>query len=292
MPLQELVEYFNDRFEEEHHLIFKPFVLQNNVVNGLFGQIRVSSTFKPVRYALEPNRIAGHTAKISVSTHDFQKLHLMSIENLLNDTIKQQTDFQSIVNLDRLCRTVHMLNYLPIMDLGGNLFLEVDPRHILSLKSNHGVYFEEVIAACGLATKNIVISMTVNNVYALHHEQLLEGLNNYRHRGYQIALNMDYIYSAKSIVDLITQLAPHYLRVKVPDFNNNSFDIKSNWYDTLNNLKTLLNKVGGKTIMRSIHKKEQALIALNAHFDFVEGNYYDTLATDHLTNGLGIVTLQ
>lgn len=282
MPLQQLVEYFNNRFETEHHSDIKPFIIENGTVSGLFGQIRVSSTFKPVRYTLEPNRIAGHSSKISVSTHDFQQLHTMEIENLLNETIKQPSDFQSIINLDRLCRTVHMLNYLPITHLSGVLFLEVDPRHILSVKLNHGAYFEEVIVACGLATKNVVISMTVNSVYALHHAQLLEGLHNYRQRGYQIALNIDLIYSAKSIVDLIEQLAPNYLRVNVPSFNNSPLNSESNWYNTLNNLKDLLDRVGGRTIMRHIHQKEQALVALNAGFDFIEGNYYDTLVTDDL----------
>ncbi|MFZ2726928.1 MAG: hypothetical protein WAX77_11800 [Methylococcaceae bacterium] len=282
MPLQQLVEHFNDRFEKEHHLTFKPFILEDGFVSGLFGQIRVGSTFKPVRYALDPQRIMGHSSKISVSTHDFQQLHTIEIENLLNDTIKQPSDFQSIINLDRLCRTVHMINYLPITHLSGALFLEVDPRHILSVKLDHGAYFEEVIVACGLETKNVVISMTVNSVYALHHAQLLEGLNNYRRRGYQIALNIDHIYSAKSVLDLITQLAPNYLRVTVPNFNDSPFDTESSWYDALNNLKVLLDKVGGRTIMRHIHKKEQALVALNANFDFVEGHYYDNLATDNL----------
>lgn len=282
MPLQQLVQHFNQRFEEEHHSNIQPFIIKDAAVSGLFGEIRVSSTFKPVRYALEPEKIAGHSAKISVSTHDIAQLHSIEIENLLNDTIKQPTDFQSIINLDRLCRTVHMLNYLPILHLNGVLFLDVDPRHILSVSQNHGAYFEEVIVACGLATKNVVIAMTVNNVYALHHSQLLAGLNNYRQRGYQIALNIEHIHAAKSIVELITELKPNYLRVTVPNFNDTPFDNQSYWYSNLHELKTLLDKSGGKTIMRHIHKKEHALIALNAGFDLVEGNYYDALATDSL----------
>jgi hypothetical protein len=42
-----------------------------------------------------------------------------------------------------------MLNYLPMSHLGKTLFVEVDPRHILSVKKDHGAYFEEIIIKCG-----------------------------------------------------------------------------------------------------------------------------------------------
>ena len=86
--------------------------------------------------------------------------------------LRNPADFQSIINLDRLCRTIHMLNYLIYSHNGGMLFLDVDPRHILGIQQDHGAYFEEIIIKCGLATRNVVISMTINSFYALHHDQL------------------------------------------------------------------------------------------------------------------------
>jgi hypothetical protein len=50
-----------------------------------------------------------------------------------------------------------MLNYLVLAHLQGVLFLEVDPRHILGIKQDHGAYFEDVIRQCGLETKNVAI---------------------------------------------------------------------------------------------------------------------------------------
>lgn len=214
MPLQQLVEYFNDRFEQEHYSSFRPFILKAGKVSGLFGPIRVSSVFTPVRYLSNPAGIAGHAVACSVTTHDFQEMQRVEIENSLNN--EQQADFDTIINLDRLTRTVHMLNYLPIVHFDGVLFLEVDPRHILGIKRDHGAYFAEVIERCGLATNDVVISMTVNSVYALHHDRLLAGLNNYRRRGYRIALNIDNLYSAKSEWDLVAGLEPDYVRVDAP----------------------------------------------------------------------------
>ncbi len=48
MSLQQLVDYFNDRFESEHQSNFRPFILENGWVSGIFGPIRVSSVFAPV----------------------------------------------------------------------------------------------------------------------------------------------------------------------------------------------------------------------------------------------------
>ncbi|CAA9890355.1 EAL domain protein (fragment) [Candidatus Methylobacter favarea] len=96
-----------------------------------------------------------------------------------------------------------MLNYLPYSVHGGVLFLNVDPRHILKIAQNHGVYFEEIIFKCGLTPHNVVKSTDFNHDYAMHYEQLLAGLNNYRSRGYQIALNIGNLHVVKDFMPLI-----------------------------------------------------------------------------------------
>jgi len=284
MPLQQLVNHFNDRFEREHHSSFRPFILENGLVSGLFGPIRIGSIFSPVREASDNDSIAGHAVQLSVSANNngLQDGQSGEFGAVLTGALTQPADFQSIINLDRLCRTVHMLNYLPYSHIGGVLFLDVDPRHILGVTQNHGVYFEEIIVKCGLATKNVVISMAVNNFYALHHSQLLEGLNNYRGRGYQVALNIGNLYSANGLVDLIAKLSPNYLRANVPGTGDSRQDTEIVWPSALNALKELQGLVGGKTILQQVDQKEQAFIASAVGFDLVQGSYYDKLSIDHL----------
>lgn len=278
MPLQQLVNHFNDRFEAEHHSSFRPFIVEKGLVSGLFGPIRIGSDFLPIRHSSGSDSIAGHAAQLSVSPYN-EGLHntpANELGNLLTDTIKQPADFQSIINLDRLCRTVHMLNYLPYAHSNNVLFLEVDPRHILGVKQDHGAYFEEIISKCGLATKNIVISMAVNSFYALHYAQLLEGLNNYRQRGYQVALNVGQLYSAEGLADFIAKLSPKYLRVNAPDTGN--ADTKA----ALGALKDLQGLVGGQTILQQVNRKEQAALASEVGVELVQGSYYDKLSEDYL----------
>lgn len=285
MPLQQLVNHFNDRFEKEHHSNIRPFILKNNLVTGVFGPIGISSTYLPVRQTADNVAIAGHIAQLLVApaANGLQEGRVTDLGNLVTDTVKEPVDFQAIINLDRLSRTVHMLNYLPYSHLGGVLFLDVDPRHILSVKQDHGVYFEEIIVKCGLTTKNVAISLTINNFYALHHSQLLEGLNNYRQRGYQIALNIGNLYTANGLVDLITKLSPNYLRVTVPlaeEISSESGNII--WPSALRALKELQDLSGGQTILQQVDRQDQAFIVSTVGFDLVQGNYYDKLATDHL----------
>jgi EAL domain-containing protein (putative c-di-GMP-specific phosphodiesterase class I) len=275
MPLQNLVDYFNDRFGQEHRSSFRPFLLEDGGISALFGQIKIGSVFSPIRQALKPAEIIGHASKLKVSTHEVQYLYSDEIENLLSNHPHQADGFESIINFDRLSRTVHMLNYLPITHLQGVLFLEVDPRHILGVKKDHGAYFEEVIGQCGLETKNVVIIMSVNSHYARHYQELITGLDNYRRRGYQIALKFEYVAQESQSFDLITRLSPNYVSLSARHLEQ----VRDNaLFEKLHDLKALVVSTGGQTILQQIDQKKSESLARTAAFDLVQGSYYERLS--------------
>ncbi|MCF7966041.1 MAG: hypothetical protein K9L79_10950 [Methylobacter tundripaludum] len=275
MPLQNLVDYFNDRFGQEHRSSFRPFLLEDGAISALFGQIKIGSVFSPIRQALKPAEIIGHASKLKVSTHEVQYLYSDEIENLLSNHPHQADGFESIINFDRLSRTVHMLNYLPITHLQGVLFLEVDPRHILGVKKDHGAYFEEVIGQCGLETKNVVIIMSVNSHYARHYQELITGLDNYRRRGYQIALKFEYVAQESQSFDLITKLSPNYVSLSARHLEQ----VRDNaLFEKLHDLKALVVSTGGQTILQQIDQKKSESLARTAAFDLVQGSYYERLS--------------
>ncbi len=282
MPLQDLVEYFNDRLGREHRSSFRPFVLEEGKVSGLFGPIRIDSFFAPLRQTLKPTEIVGHKAQITVAPNKIQHLYANEIETLLANNSVQATDFESIINFDRLCRTVHMLNYLTLAHLQGVLFLEVDPRHILGIKHDHGAYFEDVIAQCGLETKNVAVVLSVSSQYAPYYQELINGLHNYQRRGYQIALKFEYLGQESEAFDLIANISPNYVSTSA----RNLEDLVHN--DTLlaklQQLKTQVTSVGGQSILQQVDEKKSDLLAHNAGFDLVEGGYYSAIAFDYLSN--------
>lgn len=284
MPLEDLVEYFNDRFGQEHRSRFSPFILEAGKVSGLFGQIRVSNDLTPLRQALKPTVIVGYAAQIRVDTYKNQHLYSNAINNLLTDDLltnsrSQPTDFESIINFDRLCRTVHMLNYLSLARPQGILFLEVDPLHILGIKQDHGAYFEEVIAQCGLQTGNVVIVMTVNGQYAQFYQGLINGLDNYRRRGYQIALKFDYLAQDSHAVDYILNLSPEYISLSARNLDQ---QCDNAMLAKLHELKGLVASKGGQSILQHVDHKESDLLARNTGFNLVEGGYYRAIAFDFL----------
>jgi len=282
MPLQDLVEYFNDRLGREHRSSFRPFILEEGKVSGLFGPIRIDSFFAPLRQALKPTLIVGHTAQITVAPNKTQHLYANEIETLLANNSVPAADFESIINFDRLSRTVHMLNYLTLSHLQGVLFLEVDPRHILGIKQDHGAYFQEVIAQCGLETKNIVIILAVNSQYARYYQELINGLDNYRRRGYQISLNFDCFAQESEAFDLIAKISPNYVSLSARNMEDQVHD--DTLLEKLQQLKTRVASAGGQSILLQIDEKKSDLLARNTGFDLVEGGYYRAIAFDYLGN--------
>ena len=272
MPLQNLVDYFNDRFRQEHRSSFRPFILEEGTVSALFGPIKIGSVFSPIRQTLKPAEIIGHAAKLKVSTYEVQHLYSGEIENLLTNQPHQASDFESIINFDRLSRTVHMLNYLPLTHLQGALFVEVDPRHILGIKKDHGAYFEEVIRQCGLETKNVVIIMAVNSHYARYYQELVTGLDNYRQRGYQIALKFDYVAQEIQSSELITKLSPTFVSLSAWHIDQVRDNAR---LERLRDLRALVASVGGQSILQQIDQKKFVSLAQNIGFDLVQGSYYE-----------------
>lgn len=273
MQLQYLVDYFNDRYEQEHDSNYRPLILQDGLVNGCFGPVRLGSVFAPVRDAAEA--VVGHIAQLTVASHDFQQVRAVETGNLLNSSINQPADLVTVINFDRLCRTVHLLNYLAIANSDGKLFLDVDPRHILAVKQDHGNYFEEVVRKCGLKTQNVVVSMTLNSDYIHNYNQLLDGLNNYRRRGYEIAFNSGYRYTGQAAQDFLIKSPPDYLRVNAPKSVELNASPEQAWLSDLSRLKEALNSSGGRALLQQIDKKEQALLAAKSGFELVQGAFYD-----------------
>lgn len=276
MPLQQLIEYFNDRLEWEHHANFRPFILENGNAHGIFGPIKVGSSFAPLRETLRPSVIAGYAAVLTVSIAETDYLKSQDIDLLLSLPAQQSVQPESVVNFDRLTRTVHMLNYLPVSHLEGLLQLDVDPRHILGIKKDHGAYFEEVIVKCGLNTSNILITLAVNSAYASYYQVLLKGLENYRQRGYRLALKFDYLTLGPASIDMIRVLEPDYVCLSARNLDT----VKDNkLLDKLYALNSLTGSGNGRTVMLHANDRKTASLARKTGFWLVQGNYYEKSST-------------
>ncbi len=286
MPLQQLVEYFNDRLELEHHNGFRPFLLQDDAAFGLFGPICLGTVLSPLRETLRSVNVVGRIAQLSVTTSPLQILPSRELENLLAFPPDPGSNADSIINFDRLSRTVHMLNYLPQSHLDEVLFLDVDPRHILGVKEDHGAYFEEIIVKCGLQTPNVVIALSVNGAYMRFQPSLLKGLENYQRRGYRLALKLDAQVLDKSAHDFITHAAPDFVGLSAQHIDQ----IRDNQLlSKIQQTISLTASIEARSILLNIDDKKNAALARQFGFDLVQGDFYEQVITSAniKANGIG-----
>lgn len=284
--LGQLVDHFNAYFKQEHCLDFQPFIIDKGLVNGIYGPIRISSNFLPIRLSHNHEEIIGYIAELSPAAHSNYLIseRFGKSKSLFLKAANQSVEFQSsVINLDRLCRTVHMLNYLTYIRASRVLFLEVNPQHILSIQKNHGAYFEENILKCGLQTKNIAISVAItNSFFESYYAEIMKGLRNYRQRGYQIALDLNLLLAANDDLKLLIKtLAPNYVRFSASIINTNDF-LNTDLFPTLKSLVSFQKSNGGLSILQQVEQKQQFSIADSIECELVQGGYYDRVTEDYL----------
>jgi len=184
MPLTELMNYFNDQLQTQARTKSLPktgFFKADSQYWARFGNLILGSHFQGI-YKFSNEAIIGYNSELLVRSSTGNQLNIDSIFNSLDST-------DQIVHLDRLVRTLHSLNYLQQHDGRKDLLsLQVQPRHIVSVVSDHGKAFEKILSDCGLGSERVLLHTHLLNHETLHHFH--NALRNYRDRGYKIGISL------------------------------------------------------------------------------------------------------
>lgn len=268
MPLTHLIETFNQRFITENQLNKPPFDFRAGQVFGRFGNLTFTSEFRPIRQLSSLDQIRGHdTAPLIFSAANLEG----TPEGLVDESVP------TIVSLDRLSRTVHMLNYLLLDQDNGSLFLHVHPQHILTVKKDHGAYFEDIIRSCGLSIRRIVVSLTLSTRQDANLPVLLDRLRNYRERGYAIAIRFD----ANTPETLTEKVKNHFLHRLAPDHVRLSIGIFDHEYQGRSgerqrqSLLTAIRQHDTQVHFTGIRSMEDLILSRELGGDYVEGTYFE-----------------
>lgn len=184
MPLTELVHYCNDRNRERYGDLCRDdavYVAGGRVRARLqcsLGQLTLESAFQPIANSRD-GKLAGHEALIRAVHADGRGFSADELFAPLSDA--------EVVFVDRLCRTVHVLNFLLQGDARQDLYLNLHPRHVLAVSNDHGLVFEEIIRRCGLAPQQLILEM--RDGAQLDWRQREIAIHNFRHRGYRVAVD-------------------------------------------------------------------------------------------------------
>ncbi|HVW65302.1 MAG TPA: EAL domain-containing protein [Nitrosospira sp.] len=179
--------------------------LKDDWIIGHFANNRLSSVFQPV-IAADSRQIIGHAAYIRCESDQEPVISPWGIFALA-------TEDSLLVKLDRLCRTLHALNYFNAASRAGNLFVSVQPRLLESVKDDHGQAFAKILDLMQIPTSRVVIEIPaeVNRNWKL----LRHVIGNYRSRGYRIAINHS-VTTEDRMAELASlyPLYPHIVRLE------------------------------------------------------------------------------
>lgn len=149
-------------------------------VTGHWYGCELSSVFQPIVDPLA-NRMTGVEAFLRVPDSKDRGLSPWSL-------FSTAADDHNLVALDRLCRTLHVLN-ARAAGHDGLLFLNVHGRLLAAVSDDHGQAFRRVVDALGVNPERIVIETPL--AASEQPDLLAFVLRNYRANGFQVAVNVE-----------------------------------------------------------------------------------------------------
>lgn len=197
--LAALAERIGKRYFAQHPLSLG----DSGAVIAQFHRCRITSGFQPLVRSAD-GFVVGHHALLRVESATGESLAPWSV-------FAQALDDAHLVQLDRLCRTVHALNYFPRAAPGSNasLFVNIERRLLTGVAADHGAYFEAILALMGVAPARVTIVMppdAVDNPVAF-----VRAAISYRIRGYRVLVPVRSI--AESELSHVFLADPHYVAI-------------------------------------------------------------------------------
>jgi len=224
-----------------------------------YNDLRLMSHFQPI-YSLVHKRPVGYEALLrtrNMAGHNIPPLALFNKLRSEEDT----------VFLDRLCRNIHLRNFLPMADDNSWIFLNVNPQVTVGGR-RYGSYFSDLLERYQIPPHRIVVEILESNI---NDESLLaDAVSYYKNLGCLVAI--DDFGAGHSNFDRIWRLSPQIVKLDRSMITQavNNPSVKR----VLPNLVSLLHESGSLALMEGIETEQEALIAMDSGLDFVQGYYF------------------
>lgn len=227
-------------------------------VTAHYQDCSISSVYQPI-FSLSHRRPVGYEALSRISRDGSGVLAPSAF-------FRQSRQESDNVLVDRLCRALHMRNFAGCQDSAW-IFLNVNPL-VTVLGKNYGSFFKEMLESNHIAPGQVVIEILENGIY--DETILAAAVDYYKNLGCLIAL--DDFGAAHSNFDRIWNLQPDI--VKFDRSIVQQAEASRKVRKALPGLVALIQELGCLTLMESVETEPQALIAMDANVDLVQGNYF------------------
>jgi EAL domain-containing protein (putative c-di-GMP-specific phosphodiesterase class I) len=226
--------------------------------NSTFIGVQLNTAFQPI-YDSEAGDLYGHEALLRPTLGN----ELASAPEFAFTYAEQAG---KLVEFDRVSRTLHVLNFRQIYAENGLLFLNVHPKLLISV-NEHGKVFERILHANSVPTDRIVIE--IQEALIDHDLQLTGAINNYRDRGYRIAI--DRFGSNQSHIDRLWKLTPDFVKLDLNLIQQAETDKRVR--SALPGLIKIIKDLGAKPIVTGIETQAQLDIALESGSSLFQGYF-------------------
>ncbi len=223
------------------------------------NDLQIGSHFQPV-YSLAHQRMVGAEALARPALAARGPISPQALFSSANS-------LEEIIFLDRLCRMLHVRNFMRQADDNSWLFLNLNPLVTLYGRK-FGSFFGQLLERYGIPPHRIVIEILEGQI---DDEGLLaESIGYYRDIGCLIAI--DDFGVGHSNFDRIWRIAPHIVKFDktVIEQAANNRSVRR----VLPGLVALIHEAGSLALMEGIETEDQALLAMQAGMDFVQGFFF------------------
>lgn len=207
MTSQALDAYL-ERLNNASHTESKVWLDEQERAVGRYFNTSLTSAFQPVRAFGDGGIVAYEAFARSYSEFD-DGLHLWKL-------LDHAASDDESVELDRLCRMLHAVNYY--RQAGSDapeLHLSVHARLLAAVNSNHGVAYRRILSVLELPHDRIVLQLPVvtpNQRWLLNYV-----LDNYRRNGFRLGVSAN---SSLEALGLLDKVRPDLIKVdarELPD---------------------------------------------------------------------------
>ena len=225
---------------------------------GNFTGLQLTTAFQPI-YSVAHRRPVGHEALLRA----FSPLGPVAPQ-VVFDTIQAESE---AIFLDRLCRNLHLRNFLSMADDTSWLFLNINPQVVVNGK-RYGAYFADLLARYDFPAHRIVVEIVER---AIGDETMLaEAVGYYKDLGCLVAI--DDFGAGHSNFDRIWRIRPNIVKIDRTIIVQAAASRRIS--RIMPNLVSLIHESGSLALIEGVETEDEALIALDSGIDFVQGYYF------------------
>ena len=243
-----------------------------------FGSYRLTTHLQPI-FSYSHRRIVGHEGLLRASDARGKPVSPLSV-------IASAGSFESLRHLDRLARLLHLRNHHRSGIDSDWLFLNMHPAvFVQAQRSNSSGFLGQVLADLRYPASRIVVELLEDSVP--DNARFEDGVAYLRELGVLIAL--DDFGAGHSNFDRVWRIRPEIVKL------DRSFAVQaaedSRARRLLPQIVSLLHEAGSLVLIEGVETEEQALLAMDADIDFVQGFYFGRPAAQVIADDQAVMRI-